>query len=135
MAKRIYRATHFKNLDANGIAEALDDKRVVLGCDAAKHDWKAALMTSDGRVLHTVKWTAIDDHGVVMSFVIALRSAGVKVTVAMEPPGTYADAIVYQLQQAQFEVFCVSSKHSHDYSEIYDGVPSSHDGKSAAVVA
>ena len=29
----------------------------------------------------------------------------------------------------------VSNKASHDYAEVFDGVPSQHDGKDAAVVA
>ena len=55
--------------------------------------------------------------------------------VAMEPSGVYGDALRWQLHSAGFEVVRVSPKKSHDMSEIYDGVPSSHDGKSAAIVA
>ena len=32
-------------------------------------------------------------------------------------------------------VFRANAKHAHDYQEIYDGVPSGHDAKSAAIVA
>jgi transposase len=86
-------------------------------------------------VVQTVKWHLVGDHESLMSFLEGLRSRGVAVEVAVEPTGTYADPLVYQLQKAEFAVYRVSPKHSHDYSEIYDGVPSSHDGKSAAVVA
>src|SRR5262249_17787302 len=39
------------------------------------------------------------------------------------------------LHDAGLEVWRVSPKAAHDYAEIFDGVPSQHDGKDAAVVA
>jgi transposase len=53
----------------------------------------------------------------------------------MEPSGVYGDALRWQLLAAGIDVYRVSPKKSKDMSEIYDGVPSSHDGKSAAIVA
>jgi transposase len=41
----------------------------------------------------------------------------------------------YQLERAGIEVRRVSPKGVHDSSESHDGVPSSHDGKSAQVIA
>jgi transposase len=92
-------------------------------------------MRPDGQVVQMVKWQLVPDHAVVMAFLEGLRARGVQLDVAVEPTGTYADPVVSQLRKAGFSVNRVSPKHSHDYSEIYDGVPSSHDGKSAAVVA
>lgn len=39
------------------------------------------------------------------------------------------------MADADIEVRQVSAKAAHDYAEIFDGVPSQHDGKDAAVVA
>ena len=39
------------------------------------------------------------------------------------------------MERAGFEVFRVNPKRSHDAAEVYDGVPSLHDAKSAAIVA
>jgi transposase len=55
--------------------------------------------------------------------------------VALESSGTYGDALRQALADAGLAVVRVSSKASHDYAEVYDGVPSQHDGKDAAVVA
>jgi transposase len=55
--------------------------------------------------------------------------------VAMEPTGTYGDSLRARLTAAGLEVRRVGSKASHDYAEVFDGVPSQHDGKDAAVVA
>jgi transposase len=57
------------------------------------------------------------------------------VTVGLEPSGTYGDALRQALQDAGLAVCRVSPKAAHDYAEVFDGVPSQHDGKDAAVVA
>jgi transposase len=60
---------------------------------------------------------------------------GRQLVVALEPTGTYGDALRHALQQAGLRVHRVSPKAAADYAEIFDGVPSQHDGKDAAVVA
>ena len=57
------------------------------------------------------------------------------VTIAMESTGTYGDALRQALGDAGLCVHRVSGKAAHDYAEIFDGVPSKHDGKDAAIVA
>jgi transposase len=56
-------------------------------------------------------------------------------TVALEPSGTYGDPIRQALTDAGVPVQRVNPKAAHDYAEVFDGVPSQHDGKDAAVVA
>src|SRR5262249_52244400 len=58
-----------------------------------------------------------------------------KLVVAMESSGTYGDALRQALGDNGIEVQRVSGKAAHDYAEVFDGVPSQHDGKDAAVVA
>jgi transposase len=60
---------------------------------------------------------------------------GRRLRVALEPSGTSGDALRQALHDAGLEVLRVSPKAAHDYAEIFDGVPSQHDGKDAAVVA
>jgi transposase len=60
---------------------------------------------------------------------------GRQLIVALEPTGTYGDALRQALQQADLTVQRVSPKAAADYAETFDGVPSQHDGKDAAVVA
>jgi transposase len=55
--------------------------------------------------------------------------------VALEPSGTYGDPLRQAVTDAGLTVLRVSSKAAHDYAEVFDGVPSQHDGKDAAVVA
>lgn len=133
MGKHIYRAKNIKHIEAEKVRDQLGD-RMIFGCDAAKDIWFGAVMKEDGMVAQTVKWHR-KDHAKLMEFINTLQDSGVTVEIAVEPTGTYSDPVVYQLQQSGIAVYRVSPKHSHDYNEIYDGVPSSHDGKSAAVVA
>jgi transposase len=58
-----------------------------------------------------------------------------RLVVALEPTGTYGDPLRQALARANVPVFRVSPKMAKDYAEIFDGVPSQHDGKDAAVVA
>jgi transposase len=60
---------------------------------------------------------------------------GRNVTAAMEPTGTYGDAIRYQLTRAGVPVRMVSPKRTHDSQELFDGVRSLHDPKSATLIA
>lgn len=63
------------------------------------------------------------------------RSAGIGVEPVMEPSGTCGDVLRYQLEQDGFPLFMVSGKRTFDAREIFDGVPSLHDAKSAAIIA
>jgi transposase len=60
---------------------------------------------------------------------------GRRLVIALEPTGTYGDALRQALQKAGLTVHRVSPKAAADYAEAFDGVPSQHDGKDAAVVA
>jgi transposase len=56
-------------------------------------------------------------------------------TVGMESTGTYGEAVRQALTKRGFEVHRISGKATSDYKEIFDGVPSQHDGKDAAIIA
>jgi transposase len=71
----------------------------------------------------------------VLIALIQRMSADHKLVVAMESSGTYGDSLRQALTDAKIAVVRVSNKASHDYAEIFDGVPSQHDGKDAAVIA
>jgi len=52
----------------------------------------------------------------------------------MESTGTYGDAMRYQFRHCGFNIFQISAKRVSDAQEIYDGVPSLHDAKSATII-
>ena len=55
--------------------------------------------------------------------------------VVMEPTGTYGDAVRYQCHARGLPVHMMPPKHTHDFAEVLDGVPSMHDPKAATVLA
>ena len=133
--KRPYRAHPLSGFDWSVVLEAVEDQRVIVGVDVAKEAMVAAVMNDSESVVKTIRWSHPAQTGSFLSFVSALRERTASVDVAMEPSGVYGDALRQELLEAGVDVFRVSPKKSHDMTEIHDGVPSSHDGKSAAIVA
>jgi transposase len=83
----------------------------------------------------TVKWTHPEQTPAFFALCERLVEGGRRVQAAMEPSGTYGDSIRAGLWKREVEVFRVSGKRVHDAQEVFDGVPSLHDAKSAALVA
>lgn len=132
--KRAYRAVNVNRLEAQRLLEDLGGECAICGIDVAKKDFVAAFMNASLKVvLVTVKWKHPEETG---AFLALLEDLGVdNVEVAIESSGSYGTALHYQLEKRRIPVFRVSTKRSHDAAELYDGVPSSHDAKSAALLA
>jgi transposase len=135
MKKRIYRRMPVNEFQPKSISPSDLGGRLVFAIDIAKVDMVAAFAASDGRVLHTICWKAPQENSAVLGILRGYRAAGLTVEVAMEPSGTYGDVLRRQLADDGFAVFMVSGKRTHDAREIFDGVPSLHDAKSAAIIA
>lgn len=131
MRKRIYRAVAFQEIDLEQLEQRLPD-RVVVGIDIAKRLMYATVMGASEEVVAVVKWDHLSQSQHVVSWLRGLVQAN---EVAMEPSGTYGDALRACLESAGVAVFRVSPKMVKDAREIYDGVPSSHDAKASATVA
>jgi transposase len=135
MGKRRYRSTEVKEAKVDGLRERLAGDRVVVGIDVAKHNMFASVMDEAQRVHATVRWRHPEETRTFVAHLGKLRELGVEVETVMEPSGVYGDALRCEIQGAGFPVFRVNPKRSHDAAEVYDGVPSLHDAKSAAIVA
>lgn len=139
MRKRIYRAVSVNKLDLGKLLERVRGVPVVLGIDVAKRDFKAVVMRRDkalGRdepVVETLSWRAPTETRRFLEVVLAIAEVA-PVEAAMEPTGTYGDPLRGLLTGAGVAVYKVSTKHTHDAAEVYDGVPSQHDAKCAAIV-
>lgn len=135
MKKRIYRPTAIQDLSIEHLLEATENHaRVVVGCDAAKVSWRAALMTSSRELLGVVSFDVLES-AILLKLLVALRDAGRVVEVVAESTGTYADAFAYRVGEAGLPMFQIGTKHVKDAREVYDGVPSNHDSKAACVIA
>ena len=132
--RRAYRATAVKKVVLERVLESAPVGDVHLGMDIGKGEIFAVIRWSDGTFERPWKVTNPTE---ILALVALLQvlARDRTVTVAMESTGTYGDALRQALGDAGLCVHRVSGKAAHDYSEIFDGVPSKHDGKDAAVVA
>jgi transposase len=135
MKKRIYRRMPVNDFQQDSISHADLGGKLVFAIDVAKVDMVAAIAAADGRVLQTISWKAPEQNPSVLAILRHFRTAGIPVEAVMEPSGTYGDVLRHQLEQDELPVFMVSGKRTHDAKEIFDGVPSLHDAKAAAIIA
>ena len=133
MKKRRYRATNVKQANWERIAELAAGQHVVFGVDVAKDDFFGVLMKTDRSVIATIKWVHPEQTRELGAHLPALQAQALDVV--MEPSGTYGDALRGYLIGLGLTVFRASPKRVHDAAEVYDGVPSLHDAKSAYLIA
>jgi transposase len=132
-----YAAISVKQVQELGLAqvmEGLDGPEVWVGIDVSKAFLMVAPCVGPGRFGRPWRVAQPSQLGVLVELLTAL-SATRKVTVALEPTGTYADPLRWALTRAKLDVRRIETKASHDYAEVFDGVPSQHDGKDAAMLA
>lgn len=131
--KHIYRATHVKEIDWNRLAEKASGERIVFAIDVAKEDFFGSLIKRDGAVLQTLKWQHPNESPYLLEQLNQyVGTAGFEVV--MEPSGVYGDALRFQFYQSGIDVYSVMPKKVFDSREIYDGVSSLHDAKSAWLI-
>jgi transposase len=134
MKSKAYRGTDVNRVDTGRLAQGHEGQALVVGVDVGKFQLVAVGRWADGRFERP--WR-VANSGQIRDLVGLLTELASQraVTVALEPSGTYGDALRQALQEARLPVQRVSPKAAHDYAEVFDGVPSQHDGKDAAVVA
>lgn len=133
--KRIYRAVSVNELGAAKVEERLNGHCRCVAIDVAKEDMFAVFVKEDGQVAITVKWKHPVESRRFIELVTSVAGDARAFGIVMEPSGTFGDALRSAFIQRSFEVFRVNPKHTFDAMEIYDGVPSLHDAKSAAIIA
>lgn len=109
----------------------------IVAIDVAKEKFMVALAQLNGEVVKLFRFEHPTQTRLFLALVGALQKelGPARVKVAMEPTGTYGDAVRYQLKRAGVPVEMVQPKRTYDSREIFDGVPSLHDGKSAVLIA
>jgi transposase len=132
---RPYRTTDVKDICVTKLLALKRSGRCYVGLDCSKHEVVVVVRWEDGSFERPwqVAMTS-QDLGLLVEKLEKL-SAACEVVIALEPTGSYCDPIRYALHRACLCVYRVNPKSSHDFAEIFDGVPSQHDGKDAACVA
>jgi transposase len=134
-SKRSYATVDVEKIDVAAFVQLVTVAGCIVAIDVAKTKFVAALATVAGEVLKLVRFEHPRQTVAFLRLLVALREAGRKPRVVMEPTGTYGDAVRYQCHQRGIPVHMMRPKHTHDFAEVFDGVPSMHDPKSAAVLA
>ena len=136
MKKHTYRAIEMHDLRLQELLPLLAAGCIV-AIDVAKAKFAFALATVNGEVLKILRFQHPTETAAFLELVQTLKATlpGVPLRVAMEPTGTYGDAVRYQLAGRGIPVFMVSPKRTHDSQEIFDGVPGVNDPKSAVLLA
>jgi transposase len=134
MSKKAYRATYVNDVNWDQLARGRKGVGISLGVDVGKFDLWPVCRWGDGRFERP--WRVKNPQEIpTLIALVKQMSEGRKLMVAMESSGTYGDALRQALADSKIEVRRVSGKAAHDYAEVFDGVPSQHDGKDGAVVA
>ena len=134
MRKRAYRSVSIKCVRVSELLGRLADGPVWLGVDVAKKELRVMVRDSSGSFQRP--WR-VKQPGEVGELVECLRAIAAErqVVVALESTGTYGDCFRQAVTDAGLVPQRVSSRAVKDYAETFDGVPSNHDGKDAAMIA
>ena len=134
MKSKAYRATAVNRVDAEQVSRGHPGQPLTVGLDIGKYRVLAVGRWADAQFERP--WLVAHPEQLPDLLALLRRLAqDHAVTVALEPSGTYGDPVRQALTDAGLPVQRVSPKAAHDYAEVFDGVPSQHDGKDAAVVA
>ena len=128
-----YSLVDVNDVGVEGVAARRRGQELVVGVDVARAELVACVV-GPGRSFER-PWR-VKSPGQVRALVEKLTELRrhCPLAVAMESSGTYGDVLRQALADAGVEVRRVSAKAVKDYSETFDGVPSQHDGKDAAVI-
>jgi transposase len=131
--KRTYGSADVEHVDVAALVAML-----TVGCivavDVAKTKFVAAIAKATGEVLKIVRFSHPVQTLTFLKLVEAIRDAKLSPRVVMESTGTYGDALRYQCHLRGVAIEMILPKHTHDFAEVVDGVPSTHDAKAAVTL-
>lgn len=134
MNKKAYCSTSVNDVNVAEVVKGREKQAVIVGLDLAKCQFRAVCRWGIDDFGRSWRVKNPEEIGRFVRLLLEL-AAQRSVRVALEPTGTYGDALRQALTDAGIVPERVSPKAAHDYAEIFDGVPSQHDGKDAAIVA
>lgn len=133
MSKHRFRTENIKQINWNELSSKVNGRKVAFSIDVAKQDFVAGFMCEDQKLLKLVKWKHPQQTPALLDY-LKQHFFKDQCCAIMEPSGSYGDALRWQLNELDMEVYRISPKRVHDVSEVYDGVPSAHDAKAAWLI-
>jgi transposase len=134
MSRKAYRATCVNDVSWEQIARGKEGLGATLGVDVGKFELLVVCRWADGRFERPWRVKNPWEMPTLVALVGQIKAER-ELVVALESSGTYGDALRQALGDKAIAVQRVGGKAAHDYAEVFDGVPSPHDGKDAAVIA
>jgi len=140
MKKHTYRSKNVNKINFSKIKDELTPRLVgqveplepvTFAIDVAKEKQYALLSNTTGTVSELIWWNHPEQTGELLT---ALTTLECPIECVLESTGTYGDALRYQFRSCGFEIYQINAKRVSDAQEIYDGVPSLHDAKSATII-
>lgn len=138
MKKRTYQRTSVNQIDVDGLRDracSLGGVGTTVGLDIAKQEIVACVRWANGEFERPWSVKNPSEIGLLVEMLLHLKEVCDGLTIGLESTGTYSDAVRKAMTDAFLDVHRVSGKSVGDYKEIFDGVPSQHDGKDAAIIA
>ena len=135
--KRSYSTKPVESISVEALAPFLD-KRCVVALDVAKRKFVGSIASDDATSAMTLfRFEHPKETPKFLAMLQKLRDVvGCdSLKVAMEPTGTYGDAVRAQIHARGVSVWMVPPKKTHDSQALFDDVPSMHDPKSAVHIA
>ena len=134
-----YKSVPVKNVSLRFLKTVACRSTIYVGIDIGKRKLYVSVRWTPPRskaVVHEHPWF-VENTGEIPLLIAKLRKIASqnKLIVGIESTGTYGDPLRQALSDAGLVVHQVRTKTTHDYAEIFDGVPSQHDGKDAAIIA
>ena len=108
-------------------------QKAAVGVDVGKNELVVCVVWPDRSFERPWRVKSPGELGVLVAKLVELNRQ-CELTVAMESSGTYGDCFRQAAEDAGLVVHRVSAKAVKDDSEGFDGVPSNHDGKDAAII-
>ena len=133
MTKGPYEATSIKDVDVEHLAETFDYERLEVGFDIAKEEHFACLMGPHWDDYYIFRFDARREMDRLIALLEGLSADEIRCT--LEPTGTYGEPLRAELERHGFEVRQMAASKCGQAKELFDDVPSLHDGKSAYLVA
>jgi len=133
VTKGPYEATSIKDVDVEHLAETFDYERLQVGFDVAKDQHFVCLMGPHWEDYYIFRFDAREEMDRLTGLLEGLPADEIRC--ALEPTGTYGEPLRAELERHGFEVRQMNSKKCGQAQELFDDVPSLHDGKSAYLVA
>ncbi len=134
MKREAYRTVDVKQVSIESLVADKQALPAVVGIDIAKQESLSVVRWQSGEFERPWRTKTPEEVPILVDRLRDLAQDR-PLVIAMESTGTYGDALRQALTDAGLVVHRVSGKAVHDYAEIFDGVPSQHDGKDAAIVA